>query len=65
MRISETAKNPTGETSFPSFGLKFLRDGMHSANAVTLIGEKPQDGYNFFKHRYTTQIPEFTNECFR
>jgi len=43
--------------------LKFLRDGIHAADALTLVSFDPQQEYNFFKNRYSTTIPFSQWEC--
>ena len=37
-------------------GLKFLRDGMDSANLVAMYSVNGQDSWNFFKNDFTTHI---------
>jgi len=48
MRISDAAVDPTGQTITPGMALKFLRDGIHAADAVTLVSFDEQEHYNFF-----------------
>lgn len=54
MRISDALASLPGNISSPGFGLKFLRDGMYAADAVTLVSVDGQNSYNFFKNRYPT-----------
>jgi len=46
---------PALETA-PGMGLKFLRDGMDSANLVAMYSVNGQDSWNFFKNDFTTHI---------
>lgn len=66
MRISETTKTTpdVGKTS-PGHGVKFLRDGMSSANWVAMFSFDGMNSMNFFKNRWTTILREFKNECAR
>ena len=41
----------------PGFGLKFLRDGMPSANLVAMFSVNGQNSWNFFKNDFTNHIP--------
>jgi len=42
----------------PGMGLKFLRDGVESANLVSMLGVNGQPGeWNFFEHTFTNHIP--------
>ena len=42
----------------PGFGLKFLRDGIDSANLVAMLGVDGQPGeWDFFANDFTTHIP--------
>ena len=50
------AKEP-GQSRLPGIGLKFLRDGMDSANLVAMHSLDGQESWNFFKHDLTTHIP--------
>jgi len=40
----------------PGMGLKFLRDGMDSANLVAMYSVNGQDSWNFFLNDFTTHI---------
>merc|ERR1711970_383676 len=40
----------------PGMGLKFLRDGMDSANLVAMFGVEGQESWNFFKNDFTNHI---------
>ena len=42
----------------PGLGLKFVRDGMDSANLVSMFGVDGQDSWNFFKNDWSNQIPD-------
>ena len=66
MRISETTRtDPAKAMTAPGFGLKFLRDGMDSANTVAMVTLDGQASYNFFKNRYQNHPGELENECAR
>lgn len=41
----------------PGFGLKFLRDGMRSANLVAMKGVNGQDSWNPFHYDFSNHIP--------
>jgi hypothetical protein len=41
----------------PGMGLKFLRDGMDSANLVAMYAVDGQESWNFFENDFTTHIP--------
>ena len=42
----------------PGMGLKFLRDGMDSANLVAMYSVDGQESWNFFKNDFSNHIPE-------
>lgn len=42
----------------PGFGLKFLRDGMPSANIIAMYSVNGQYSWNFFSKEFSNQIPE-------
>ena len=66
VRISETTKTtPENPKTAPGHGLKLFRDGMYSANWVTMFSFDGQKSYNFFKNRWTTILREPNNECAR
>jgi len=66
MRISDTTKStPEIPKTVPGFGVKFLRDGMSSANMLAMFSFDGQTSFNFFKNRWTTILREFNNECAR
>ena len=50
------AKEPV-QSRLPGIGLKFLRDGLDSANLVAMHSLDGQQSWNFFKHSLTTHIP--------
>ena len=39
-------------------GLKFLRDGVDSANLVAMYSVDGQESWNFFKNDFSNHIPE-------
>jgi len=42
----------------PGFGLKFLRDGVDSANLVAMYSLAGIKGWNFFEHSFSNHIPD-------
>lgn len=67
LRLSNSVKaDPSLGQQFikPGMALKFLRDGMHAADTVTLVSADIQPTFNFFKHRYTTALTETDDTCF-
>lgn len=66
MRISDTtASSPVVGKTAPGFGVKLLRDGMYSANLITMFSFDGQKSMNFFKNRWVTILREFQNQCAR
>ena len=66
MRISETTyTDPKNQMTNPGFGIKFLRDGMSSANILAMFHFDGQTSWNFFKNRWTTILREPKNKCRR
>lgn len=66
LRVSETVRtNPEVAQTSPGFGIKFLRDGMDSADTVTMFSFDGQSSYNYFKNRWSTHLNEPLNECAR
>ena len=56
-RFSLSAQpDPTALKTIPSMGLKFLRDGVDSANLVALHAFQGQESWNFFKNDFTTIV---------
>ena len=41
----------------PGMGLKFLRDGMDSANLLAMFAVEGQESWNFFKNDFSNHIP--------
>ena len=50
------AKEPV-RSRLPGIGLKFLRDGLDSANLVAMHSLDGQQSWDFFKQDLTTHIP--------
>merc|ERR1712142_1276069 len=48
--------SPPGLNTAPGMGLKFLRDGVDSANLVAMYSVDGQDSWNFFKNDFTNHI---------
>jgi len=44
----------------PGMGLKFLRDGMDSANLVAMYSVDGQESWNFFKNDFSNHIPSLS-----
>ena len=65
-KISETVRTfPEKPQTSPGFGIKFLRDGMDSADTVTMFSFDGQPSFNYFKNRWSTHLNEPMNECSR
>jgi hypothetical protein len=45
----------------PGMGVKFLRDGVDSANFVAMFSVDGQDTLNFFEHDWSNHIPDVTS----
>lgn len=64
MRLS-SAVDPTSDNSAlaPGLGLKFLRDGMDSANLVAMysINGNPKGDFNFFSQDFTNHVSKGTS----
>jgi len=60
LRLSEAKQaDPTSEYPFvPGFGLKFLRDGVPSANLVAMYTLFGSASYNPFAHDFTNHVPD-------
>ena len=65
MRLS-VAKEPnekrkTSEDAYdnfiPGMGIKFLRNGIHSANTVAMFSVNGQNSWNFFKNEFSNHVP--------
>ena len=66
MRISEFAlTTPEMPKTAPGHGMKFLRDGMASANWFCMFAFDGQPSFNFFRNRWTNILKEMDNECAR
>ena len=50
--------SPPALTTAPGMGLKFLRDGVDSANLVAMFDVAGQESWNFFENIFTAHIPE-------
>ena len=50
--------SPPAPGTAPGMGLKFLRDGVDSANLVAMFDVAGQESWNFFENIFTTHIPE-------
>ena len=58
---AEPTTVPPGSIVFnprPGMGLKFLRNGMDSANLVAMFSVNGQRSWNFFKNDWTTHLPQ-------
>lgn len=66
MRISEfTLTTPELPKTSPCGDIKFLRDGMSSANIHTAFATDGQPSFNYFKNRWTNVLRNSENECTR
>lgn len=56
------AKEPSTSAlnTAPGMGLKFLRDGMDSANLVAMYAVNGQESWNFFENDFVNHIPEIS-----
>jgi len=54
----ESKKTSSGASDnfAPGFGIKFLRDGIHSGNTVAMFGVNGQNSWNFFKNEFSNHI---------
>ena len=59
IRLSVAAgePNPKSKNLKPGMGLKFLRDGVDSANLVAMFSVDGQPSFNFFENDWNTIIP--------
>ena len=65
-RICEyTMTTPEVPKTSPGLELKFLRDGMSSANTVMQFAFDGQPSFNYFKNRVSNVIREMDNTCMR
>ena len=65
-RICEsTMTTPEVPKTTPGLELKFLRDGMSSANANMMFAFDGQPSFNYFKNRVSNIIREMDNTCMR
>lgn len=55
--LSKTAPEGALENFTPGFGLKFLRDGLPSANFVAMFGVNGIPSWNFFNKDFSNHIP--------
>jgi len=66
MRIAEqSVTTPELPKTAPAGEIKFLRDGMASANIHTAFAVDGQPSFNFFKNRWTNVLRQSENECTR
>jgi len=65
-RISEfSLTTPETPKTAPGHAVKFLRDGMASANWFAMFAFDGQPSFNFFKNRWTNILREMDNDCAR
>lgn len=63
IRLSSTTNPETYGYVSPSMGLKFLIDGIDSANLVSMWGLDGQPGdWNFFSHDFTNNALAWSND---
>lgn len=61
IRMSAAAEpDPSVKNLAPGFGLKFLRDGIDSANLVAMYSVDGQDTWNFFANDFTNHVAATT-----
>ena len=63
LRISEVGSVAPDQTPSTSAGLKFLRDGVESANMMTLHAFEGHETFNFLAVDYNSHVNLPTNEC--
>jgi len=65
IRMSETDALVDGvsRASNPSIALKFLRDGVSSANQFGMVSFEGTNSWNFFENDLMSQLPDFTHDC--
>ena len=65
IRMSEAGFGLLEEASglSPSFAIKFLRDGMQSANHLANVSFGSTDSFNFFANNFRSKIPLFEDVC--
>ena len=63
LRISEVGSVKPDQTPSTSAGFKFLRDGVESANMMTLHNFAGHETFNFLAVDYNTHVDLPTNEC--
>lgn len=62
IRLSSAAQPSSSQPLAPGFGLKFLRDGVDSANLVAMYGVEGQpNDWNFFSNDFTNHIGDATS----
>ena len=49
---------PVNKQMTPGMGVKFLRDGIDSANLVGMYSVDGQNSYNFFEHEWANHVPD-------
>lgn len=64
VRLSAGNK-PSADNILPGMALKFLRDGIDSANLVAMYSGDGQKSKNFFENSFTTQVPNVENILFK
>merc|ERR1712045_850735 len=52
--------SPPALNTAPGMGLKFLRDGVDSANLVAMYSVNGQESWNFFKNDFSNHIPDIS-----
>jgi len=58
LRMSLAAQaDPAALLTIPGIGLKFLRDGIDSANLVAMFSVDGQQSWNFFRNNFSNHIP--------
>ena len=56
--VPDVSSNPN-----PSIALKFLRDGVSSANQFGMVSFEGSDSWDFFGQDFLTHLPEHTGDC--
>ena len=64
IRHSTAAPYKSTDTNIkPGLGLKFLRDGVDSANLVSMFSVDGQDSWDFFANNWSNHIPDIVSKA--
>lgn len=64
LHVEDKQGNPVATHMQPSIAIKFLRDGMVSANYLGMVSfEDGGNGYDFFSKPFLNHLPQFEGDC--